>query len=84
VHFQLGNLDAAERSALAVWRTRDVERFPVTHYILGAIKAQRGDFESAAARFRDYLATRPDAATTETVNELLADWEREGRIARIP
>jgi tetratricopeptide (TPR) repeat protein len=84
VHFQLGNLDAAERSALAVWRTRDVERFPVTHYILGAIKAQRGDFESAAARFRDYLATRPDAATTKTVNELLADWEREGRIARIP
>jgi tetratricopeptide (TPR) repeat protein len=84
IHFQLGNLDTAERSALAVWRTRDIERFPVTNYILGAIKAQRGDFESAAARFRDYLATKPDAATVKTVTELLADWEREGRIARIP
>jgi tetratricopeptide (TPR) repeat protein len=84
IHFQLGNIDVAERLALAVWRTRDVERFPVTHYILGAIKARRGDFESAAARFRDYLATKPDAATVKNVTELLADWEREGRITRIP
>ena len=84
VYFQLGNLDAAERSALALWKTRDVERYPLTHYILGAIKAQRGDFESAAARFRDFLATKPDAATTQSVNELLADWEREGRITKVP
>jgi len=82
VHFQLGNVDAAERSALLLWKSREVERYPLTHYILGGIKAQRGDFESAAARFRDYLATKPDAATTQSVNDLLADWEREGRITK--
>ncbi len=81
-HFQLGNLDAAERSALVLWKTREVERYPLTHYILGGIKAQRGDFESAAARFRDFLATKPDAAITQSVTELLADWEREGRITK--
>ena len=84
VYFQLGNYDAAERSALALWTTRDVERFPMTHYILGAVKAQRGDYESAAARFRDFLATKPDAAHAQAVGELLADWEREGRIQKIP
>jgi tetratricopeptide repeat protein len=84
IYFQLGNLNAAERSALALWTTRDVERYPMTHYILGAIKAQRGDFESAAARFRDFLATKPDAATAQTVGELLTDWEREGRITKVP
>ena len=84
VHFQLGNFDAAERSALAVWKTRDVERFPLTHYILGGIKAQRGDFESAAARFRDFLATGPEPATAQSVRELLGDWEREGRITKVP
>jgi tetratricopeptide (TPR) repeat protein len=83
VHFQLGNLEAAERAALAVWNSRDVERFPLTHYILGGIKAQRGDFESAAARFRDYLATKPDAAAAQSVGELLSDWEREGRITKV-
>ena len=84
IYFQLGNLDTAERLALAVWRTRDVERYPITHYVLGAIKAQRGDFESAAARFRDFLATKPDAATAQTVTELLTDWERDGRITKGP
>ena len=84
IHFQLGNIDAAERSALLLWQTREVERYPLTHYILGGIKAQRGDFESAAARFRDYLSTRPDPATAQSVNELLADWEREGRITKVP
>ena len=84
IYFQLSNLDEAERLALALWRTRAVERYPVTHYILGAIKAQRGDFESAAARFRDFLATRPDAATAQSVGELLTDWEREGRITKLP
>ena len=56
----------------------------MTHYILGAIKAQRGDFESAAARFRDFLATKPDAATAQAVGELLTDWEREGKITKVP
>ena len=84
VHFQLGNIDASERAALGLWRTREVDRYPLTHYILGAIKAQRGDFESAAARFRDFLATKPDAATSQSVSEMLSDWEREGRIAKTP
>jgi len=84
VHFQLGNLEAAERAAIALWKTRDVDRFPLTHYILGGIKAQRGDFESAAARFRDYLATQPDAQMAQTVNQMLSEWERENRITKVP
>lgn len=82
VHFQLGNLDQAERAALALWNTPEVARYPLTHYILGAVKAQRGDFESAAARFRDFLATKPAEETAKSVGELLAEWEREGRITK--
>ncbi len=82
VHFQLGNLDQAERAALALWNTPEVARYPLTHYILGAVKAQRGDFESAAARFRDFLATKPAVETAQSVNELLSEWEREGRITK--
>ena len=79
-YFHLGELDVAEKSALAVFNTSDVERFPLIHYYLGAIAAQRGDFQKAAFRFEQFLQTRPDAATAASVQEVLSDWRREGRL----
>jgi tetratricopeptide (TPR) repeat protein len=79
-HFHLGQIDIAEKSALAVFNTSDLERYPLIHYLLGAIAAQRGDFEKAAFRFHQFLQTRPDPAVAASVQEVLADWEREGRL----
>jgi tetratricopeptide (TPR) repeat protein len=81
-HFQVGNIDIAEKSAMSVFDTPDLERYPFIYYILGAIQARRGDFATASVRFRQYLLTKPDAATAASVEELLADWEREGRLKR--
>jgi tetratricopeptide (TPR) repeat protein len=81
-HFQIGELEVAESSAVAVLDTPDLERFPFTYYILGAVRARRGDFATASARFRQFLFTKPDPATAASVEALLADWEREGRLKR--
>jgi tetratricopeptide (TPR) repeat protein len=81
-HFQIGGLEVAEKSALAVLDTPELEHFPFTYYILGAIQARRGDFATASSRLRQYLLTKPDAATAASVEAILADWEREGRVKR--
>jgi cytochrome c-type biogenesis protein CcmH/NrfG len=79
-HFHLGNIDSAEKSALAVFNTSDLDRYPLIHYFLGAIAAQRGDFAKAAFRFEQFLQTKPDPAVAASVREVLADWKREGRL----
>ncbi len=80
VNFQLGQFEAAERSALEVRKSADVERFPMTYFILGTIQAQRGDLQSAAANLRRYLQSGPDPGTAESVGKLLGEWERDGKI----
>ena len=83
-HFHLGQMDVAEESALAVYDTPDLERYPLIYYILGAIQAQRGDSATAVARFRQFPCLKPDPATAAAVRDVLADWEREGRLKTAP
>jgi hypothetical protein len=83
-NFQLGEFDAAEQSALQVEKSRDLEFYPLTLYILGVVDAHHGRFEPAAARFRRFLQTHPDPAPSDAVKELLGQWEQDGRIKYIP
>jgi hypothetical protein len=76
-HFQIGNLDVAESSALAVFDTPELERFPAIYYILGAIEAHRGNFAIATIRMQQFLQTNPEPAMAASVREMLADWEAE-------
>jgi Flp pilus assembly protein TadD len=73
-NFQLGQFDNAEAAALEVQRSSALDRFPVTYYILASIDARHGDFESAAAKLRQYLLTKPDVQTADSVNAILAEW----------
>jgi tetratricopeptide (TPR) repeat protein len=79
-NFHIGRVDIAEKSALAVFNTSALDQYPLIHYFLGAIEAQRGDFEKAAFRFEQYLLTNPDPGIAASVREVIADWKREGRL----
>jgi tetratricopeptide (TPR) repeat protein len=76
-HFQLSEFDSAEQSALEVQKLSDLDRYPLTYYILGAIDARHGNFESAAVKLRQFLQTKPDAQLAESVTKILAEWALE-------
>ena len=79
-HFQLGEFDAAEKWALEVQKNSDLQPYPVIYYILGAIDARRGNFDSAAAKLRQFLQTNPDAATADSVRKILAEWAKADQV----
>jgi tetratricopeptide (TPR) repeat protein len=81
-NFQLGQLILAEKSVLEVQNSGDAQRYPMTHYLMGAILATRGDFVSAASEFRRFLRTKPDSTLTADVSKTLADWEQRGYIKK--
>jgi TolA-binding protein len=83
-NFQLGEFAAAEESALEVEKSFALEQYPLTYYILGATEARRGDFESAATRLRQFLQTKPDAETAESVRKILAEWAEDDRRKKGP
>jgi len=76
----LGKVDAAEASALRVQESGEVQNYPLIHYVLGWIMSQRGDFDSAAAQFRNFLEIQPEARLAERLIEQLADWVEQGLI----
>jgi hypothetical protein len=76
----LGEFDAAEKWALEVQKNADLEPYPVVHYILGAIDARHGNFDSAAVKLRQFLQTKPDAATADAVRKILAEWAKADQV----
>ena len=76
----LGNLDEAEESALWVQNSGDAEGYPVTHYILGWIQSQKGNFEDAAAEYRQFMEIEPTAAIGQELQEQIDQWESMGLI----
>jgi tetratricopeptide (TPR) repeat protein len=67
-NYNLGHLDAAEQSA----RQAAKEGFPRSHYTLGRILADRGDFRAAVAEMTEYLELLPHAADAERVRAEIA------------
>jgi tetratricopeptide (TPR) repeat protein len=76
----LGNPDGAETSALRVQGSNEVQNYPLVYYVLGWILSQRGDFDSAAAQFRQFLEIQPEAQLAERLRAQLADWEQRDLI----
>ncbi len=81
-NYQLDQLDQAEKSLQTVQKSSDAQRYPMAHYMLGAILARRGDFASAASEFRRFLEMKPDSNTSDRLNKILADWEERGFIKK--
>ncbi len=79
-NFQRGNMEAAEKSALAIESGEGAQSFPLAHHLLGMIHARQGDFPSAAGDFRTFLKAQPDSPIAPEVRKQLAEWEALGVI----
>ena len=78
--FQLGNMGAAEKSALAIKSGRGAQSFPLAHHLLGMIHPRQGDFPRAATDFRTFLKAQPDSPIAPDVRRQLSEWEALGVI----
>ncbi len=76
----LGRLDVAEESVLQVQKSSTAENYPLAHYILGWIMAQKGDFILAAAEYRRFLEITPTSQTGARLEAQLASWAADGLI----
>jgi tetratricopeptide (TPR) repeat protein len=79
-YVSLGHLDDAESSALLVLEHKQAQIYPLTYYVLGFADSQRGNFPSAAARFRSLLEIQPNLPLARKLEEELALWQKQGLI----
>jgi cytochrome c-type biogenesis protein CcmH/NrfG len=76
----LGRFNVAEESALVVLDRNKAENYPLVYYVLGFAESQKGNFPSAAARYRSLLEIRPEGSFSGKLKEQLAQWQEEGLI----
>lgn len=76
----LGRMEAAETSAIKVQESQDSRFMSGSHYIRGAVLARKGDFESAAEQFRNFLKIAPEGRGAAQIKENLVAWEQQGLI----
>jgi Tfp pilus assembly protein PilF len=77
----MGNIDGARSTAMAIQSGPDAASFPVTHQMMGLIYSQQGAFSEAAKEYRNYLQADPNAASAEQIKKQLNEWEVLGVIA---
>ena len=75
-NFNLQNMDAAEKSALAAERLDTRHALPKVSQILGIILTVKKDYLGAAERFKAYLKFAPEAADAAKVRVQLAEVEK--------
>ena len=79
-NLQLGRLDRALKSITAV-RESDSKRYLAgSHYVHGAILAQKRDFAGAAREFRNFIALKSGEKSSQELQQRLAAWEKQGLI----
>ncbi|MCH6568714.1 MAG: tetratricopeptide repeat protein [Acidobacteria bacterium] len=76
----LGRINVAEESALVVLDSNKAETYPLVYYVLGYAESQKGNFPSAAARYRSLLEIRPEGSFAGKLKEQLAQWQEQGLI----
>jgi len=75
-NLNLGQMDAAERSALAGEKLDAPHRVPKLEQLLAMILERKKDYAGAAAHLRSYLLLAPDAADAARMKKELAELER--------
>ena len=78
--FQRGDMQAAEKSAVAINSGKGAESFPLAHHLLGMIHSRQGDFPRAAGDFRTFLNAQPNSPIAPDVRRQLTEWEALGVI----
>ena len=79
-NLQLGRLDQALKSITAVRESGSKRYLAGSHYVHGAILAQKKDFAGAAREFRSFIALKSGDKATRELQQRLASWERQGLI----
>jgi Tfp pilus assembly protein PilF len=74
--FNLGSLDAAEKSAREGMRLDPNHRIPRLEHLLGLILANKRDYAGAAQMIRSYLQREPDGRNADEVRRQLAEFDR--------
>ena len=54
--------------------------YPLTHYILGWILSEKGDFHAAAEEYRRLVEIRPSSVIGQRLQEQLSRWTADGLI----
>ncbi len=75
-NYNLQNMEAAEKSALAAERLDTRHAFPKVSHLLGMILALKKDYVGAAERFKAYLQFAPEATDAARVRSQLAEVEK--------
>ncbi len=79
----LGRLNVAEESALQVQKSSSAKNYPLTHYILGWILSQKGDFHAAADEYRRLLEIAPSSQFGQRLQDQLSRWTADGLIPKL-
>jgi tetratricopeptide (TPR) repeat protein len=75
-NYNLHNMEAAEKSALAAERLDTRHAIPKVSHLLGLILAFKKDYPGAAERFKAYLKFAPEATDAAKVRSQLAEVEK--------
>ncbi|MBV9074687.1 MAG: tetratricopeptide repeat protein [Acidobacteria bacterium] len=75
-HYNLGNMDDAEKNMRKFLTLDTSHRRPIAALYLGDILARKQDFAGAAEQARAYLALAPNASNADTVREKLKQMEQ--------
>lgn len=75
-HYNLGNMDDAERSIRKFISLDNEHHRPIAALYLGDILARKQDFAGAAQQAKAYLAAAPNAPNSESVREKLKQLEQ--------
>lgn len=73
----------AENSLLRVQQSPDAGLFPASHYLLGGIYEDRGDYQAAALEFRRFLGTDPPEELATEVRSKIGNWVSRGMVEEI-
>lgn len=75
-NYNLGKIEAAEKSAREAQKLDTAHRFPKVNHLLGIILADRRDYGAAAEQMRNYLKFAPNATDAATVRGQLSELEK--------
>ncbi len=75
-NYNLHNMEAAEKSAMAAERLDTRHAIPKVSHLLGLILMYKKEYAGAAERFKAYLVFAPEATDAAKVRSLLAEVEK--------
>jgi tetratricopeptide (TPR) repeat protein len=75
-NLNLGNREAAEKSAKEALRLDPNHKIPKISHLLGVIMAQKQDYPSALEHFKGYLMAAPNAADAEQIRKQVTEMEK--------